>query len=79
MKAEIVFSKEHAEFLTVTCFEWKQIFAEDRFKDIITQSLNYLGKSKPFYVYGFAIMLNHFLLIWQMVGDHNGQMCKGIF
>jgi hypothetical protein len=43
MKEEIFFSKEHPEFLTVTCLEWKHILAEDRFKDIIIDSLMYLS------------------------------------
>jgi len=39
MKEGIIFSKEHAEFLTVTCLEWKHVLKDDRFKDIITESL----------------------------------------
>lgn len=70
MKEEVIFSKEHPEFLTVTCLEWKHLLAESRFKDIITESLTYLTKSKRIYVYGFVIMSNHFHLIWQMRGDH---------
>jgi hypothetical protein len=31
-------AKQHTEFLTVTCLEWKHVLAEDRFKDIITDS-----------------------------------------
>ncbi len=70
MKNEIVFSKEHAEFLTVTCLEWKHLLVEDKFKDIIIESLTYLTKAKRIYVYGFVIMPNHFHLIWQMMGDN---------
>ncbi len=70
MKQEMIFSKEHAEFLTVTCLEWKHILTEDIFKDIIIESLTYLTKSQRIYVYGFVIMSNHFHLIWQMMGDH---------
>lgn len=70
MKEEIVFSKEHAEFLTVTCLEWKCLLVDENCKDIITQSLTYLAKAKRIYVYGFVIMPNHFHLIWQMMGDN---------
>jgi putative transposase len=70
MNEEIILSKEHAEFLTVTCLEWKHVLAEDRYKDIITDSLTYLAKSNRVYVYAFVIMSNHFHLIWQMVGEH---------
>jgi putative transposase len=68
MKQEIGLSKEHAEFLTVTCLEWNHVLLEDRFKDIITESLTYLVKARRIYVYGFVIMSNHFHLIWQMTG-----------
>lgn len=70
MKEEIIFTKEHAEFLTVTCLEWKHILAENKFKGIITESLTYLANSKRIYVYGFVILSNHFHLIWQMRGGH---------
>jgi len=66
----MIFSKEHAEFLTVTCLDWKHVLAADRFRDIITESLTYLVKSNRIYVYGFVIMSNHFHLIWQMAGEH---------
>jgi hypothetical protein len=46
MNEAMVFSKEHSEFLTVTCLEWKHVLAEDRFKDIIIDSLTYLTKSQ---------------------------------
>lgn len=44
--------------------------SDDRFKDIITESLTYLTKFKRIYVHGFVIMSNHFHLIWQMIGGH---------
>jgi len=62
--------KEHSEFLTVTCLEWKHLLHQYRFKDIIIESLRYLSKSQRIVVYGFVIMSNHFHLIWQMLGDH---------
>ena len=67
---ENVYSKEYAEFITVTCLEWKPLLEEDRFKDIIIDSLSFLTKSKRVTVYAFVIMSNHFHMIWQMVGDH---------
>lgn len=63
-------AKQHAEFLTVTCLEWKHVLADDRFKDIITSSLTFLTKSGRVSVYAFVIMSNHFHLIWQIMGDH---------
>jgi len=66
----MVFAKEHPEFITVTCLEWKPILMEDRFKDIVIDSLDFLTKSNRITVYAFVIMNNHFHLIWQMMGDH---------
>src|SRR5207302_453138 len=67
---DIIYAKEHSEFATITCLEWKPILIEDRFKDIITDSLSFLSKEKRVSVYAFVIMSNHFHLIWQMLGDH---------
>ncbi len=64
------YSKDYAEFITVTCLEWKPLLCDDRFKDIVTDSLSFLTKSKRVKVYAFVIMSNHFHMIWQMVGDN---------
>jgi len=37
-------ARQHPEFLTVTCREWKHILADDRFKDLIIESLRFLTK-----------------------------------
>jgi REP element-mobilizing transposase RayT len=66
-----VFAKKHPEFITVTCLEWKAVLKEDRFKDIIVDSLRFLTNEKRIIVYGFVIMINHFHLVWQINGDHS--------
>ena|SRR5688572_9434312 len=65
-----VYAKQHPDFITVTCLEWKPILADDRFKEIIIDSLRFLTNEKRIIVYGFVIMQNHFHLIWQIHGDH---------
>jgi REP element-mobilizing transposase RayT len=70
MKEQVVYAKEHPEFITITCLEWVHILNEDKFKNIITDSLNYLVVKKRVAVYGFVIMSNHFHMIWQMLGDN---------
>ena len=62
--------RQHAEFTTTTCLEWKPILQEDRFKNIIVESLDFLSKANRATVYGFVIMSNHFHLLWQMVDEH---------
>lgn len=66
----MIIAKEHSEFLTVTCLEWTHVLQEDRFKDIVIDSLRFLSKEKRVQVNGFVIMSNHFHLIWQVLGDH---------
>ncbi len=55
-------AKEHAEFITVTCLERVHILKEDRFKDIVIDSLRFLSKEGRIRRYGFVIMSNHFHL-----------------
>ncbi|HEX6223100.1 MAG TPA: hypothetical protein VFZ52_01735, partial [Chryseolinea sp.] len=63
-------AKLFADFMTVTCHDWKHVLLEDRFKDIVANSLTFLSNSKRVDIYAFVIMSNHFHLIWQMLGDH---------
>jgi putative transposase len=64
------YAREPPEFITTTCINWTPILSEDRFKNIITDSLTYLKNANRIHVYGFVIMSNHFHLIWQMLGEH---------
>lgn len=53
-------------FFTATILEWKPLLKPDKFKDIITRSLEYLVADKRLIVYGFVIMSNPIHLIWQL-------------
>jgi putative transposase len=66
-----VHSKQHPEFITVTCLEWKPLLEDDKHKQVIIDSLQFLVKEKRISVYAFVIMINHFHLIWQINGDHS--------
>jgi len=66
-----VHTRQFADFVTITCLEWKPILAEDRFKNIILDSLRYLSDQQRVTIYAFVIMQNHFHLIWQILGDHS--------
>lgn len=65
-----MYSKDYPEFITVTCLEWKHVLRENRFKDIIIQSLSFLTKAERATIYAFVIMSNHFHMIWQIIGEH---------
>lgn len=64
------YAREYPDFITITCLNWIPILSEDRFKNIIIDSLSYLKKANRIEVYGFVIMHNHMHLIWQMLGEH---------
>ena len=62
--------KQHPEFITVTCLEWKMVLQNDANKDVVIDSLRFLVREERVIIYGFVIMNNHFHMIWQMIGDH---------
>jgi len=72
-------SKQYADFSTVTCLEWIPLLEEDRFKDIIVNSLSFLSENKRVTVYSFVIMRDHFHLIWQMLGNHEREAVQRDF
>ena len=55
-------------FTTATIKGWKHLLKPDKYKQIITDSFEFLVKEKSVSVYGFVIMPNHFHWIWQMQG-----------
>lgn len=63
-------AREYPDFITVTCLDWIPVIMEDRFKEIIIESLKFLTHDNRIAVYGFVIMPNHLHMIWQMLGEH---------
>ena len=59
------FSIEYPQFYTATILEWKHLLAEDKHKDIIIESLQFLVKEKRIVLNAFVVMSNHIHLIWQ--------------
>lgn len=64
------FAREHPEFITITCLNWIPVIIENRFKEIIVESLTFLKTAGRIEVYGFVIMSNHLHMIWQMLDEH---------
>ncbi len=50
--------------------EWKHLLADDKMKQIIISSLQFLVNDRRVKVYGFVIMPNHIYLIWQIQDGH---------
>ena len=57
---------EYPHFFTATNLEWKKLLAEDKYKDIVIESMRFLVKNKRVIIYGFVIMDNHIHIIWQL-------------
>jgi len=57
----VVYSKRYADFITITCLEWKPLLKQDRFKDIIIESMTFLSNADRVNIYAFVIMPNHIL------------------
>ena len=59
----------HAEnpiqFFTATILEWKKLLKQNKYKQILIESLVFLVKENRVKIYGFVIMENHIHLIWQ--------------
>ena len=55
----------HLQFFTATIFEWKHLLADDKYKNIIIESLLFLKSEKSVVIYyGFVIMPNHIHIIF---------------
>jgi putative transposase len=53
------------QYFTATIHEWQPVLADDKHKDIIIESLQYLVNRKRIELNAFVIMSNHIHLIWQ--------------
>jgi putative transposase len=59
---------EKLYFFTATMKDWIPLFEKEGFKEIITDSLNFLVSKSLISVYAFVIMPNHVHLIWELHG-----------
>jgi putative transposase len=72
-KANMNYAHNYANFITITCLEWKHILAEDEVKKIIIDALEFLVINKRIRLYAFVVMDNHLHLIWQMLDDNKSE------
>ena len=76
--------KSHMElgqlyFWTATINQWQKLFLDDRFKQVIIDSLTYLSSRKKLDVFAFVIMPNHVHFIWRMLEDNGKETTAGSF
>ncbi len=62
----MLFSEYYPDYFTATILEWKHLLKQDKYKDIIVSSLEFLVKENRIKVFGFAVMSNHIHVIWQV-------------
>ena len=66
----MLLTEYYPQFFTATVLEWKHLLKEDKYKDIIIESLRFLVTEKRVIIYAFVIMPNHLHLIWQIQGGY---------
>jgi putative transposase len=59
------FPIEYPHFFTATMVDWKYLLNDDKHKEIIVQSLQFLVNNNRITLNAFVIMSNHIHLIWQ--------------
>jgi len=65
----MLINEYYPQFFTATILEWKHLLVEDKYKDIIIESLRFLVKEKRVVIYSSVIMPNHIHIIWQIQGE----------
>src|SRR5699024_9284709 len=66
-------------FFTATCLNWQNLLQEDRHKQIVMESLQFLTENKRIWLYGFVIMPNHIHLLWRKQDAWAGKDIQQIF
>ena len=64
-------SIEWPSFYTATIYQWKPLLNNDKLKNIIIESLQFLVQENRIILNGFVIMNNHIHLLWQMKTGHD--------
>lgn len=63
------------QFFTATILERRPLLQDDKYKEEIIKSLQFLVKQKRIRIYAFVIMNNHIHLVWQpLPGNHCTQI-----
>lgn len=66
-------------FWTATINHWQKLLLEDRYKDVVISSLEYLSNAGKIDVYAFVIMPNHIHLIWKTNELNGKETAQGSF
>ena len=67
------------QFFTATIQQWKHLLKEDKYKNIIVDSLKFLVAEGSVTINGFVIMSNHLHIIWQAKSNNDLQKIQNSF
>ena len=59
------------QFYTATIYQWQPLLKEDKYKNIIVDSLSFLVIKEKITLNAFVIMSNHIHLIWQALSTND--------
>ncbi len=77
MKTEYSFYA--TQFFTATIYEWQPVLYDDKHKDVIIESLQFLVSEKRIELNAFVIMHNHIHLIWQAMNEFTPSRIQASF
>ncbi len=63
----MIYPIEWPQFYTATILNWQHLLQDDKYKDIIVESLQFCVKENKVKLYAFVIMSNHIHLVWQQI------------
>ena len=66
-------------FWTATINKWQKLLEEDKFKEIIVDSLKYLNEKGKLKIYAFVIMPNHIHLVFECIAMNGKEMPHASF
>ena len=66
-------------FWTSIIVMWKHLLKQEKYRELIIESLKYLSDRKLISVYGYVVMPNHVHFIWEMLGKNNKEMPDSSF
>ncbi len=78
-KRKSFIEKGEIYFWTATINKWQKLLLNDRYKNVIIDSLEYLSNTGKIEVFAFVIMPNHIHLIWRFVENNGKETPQGSF
>ena len=70
------YPQEWPQFFTATIQEWKHLLKENKYKNIIVNSLKFFVAEGQVTINGFVVMNNHLHIIWQSKGNNSKKIPK---